>query len=155
MHTQFDPLGKTPHASLGMHASQLGRMQELWANIEVRHLPKIPHPMEFELLRPVSLLCTSCKAFSHTLLCKAEACEVGTHRTGRADPAMQGFRKAFFSARNQFIASGGRPNRPQKGDCPCTSLRTILRGRTTASDIRPNRGQCSDAAWTERKQRRK
>lgn len=44
------------------------------------------------------LLCTSCNAFSRTLLHKAEAHDLGTHRRGRADPAMQGFRNGFQCA---------------------------------------------------------
>lgn len=43
-------------------------------------------------IRPISLWRTSCKSFSRTLR------DVGTHRTGRADPAMQGYRKSFQCA---------------------------------------------------------
>lgn len=110
MRAQFVSSEGIPSACTVIYASQLGIIWEPRAEIEVRLLTHIPRPMDFKLLRPMSLLCTRCQAFSRTLLCKAEACDVGTRRTGRVDPAMQGFRKkkGLQCAESIHCPRGGR-----------------------------------------------
>lgn len=68
------------------HAHSVGhRVKPSCVNMfEVRLLPTAVAPQEFKVLRPISLLCTSCKSFPRTLPHKAELCDACTHGTCRA-----------------------------------------------------------------------
>lgn len=72
--------------------------KDFWREAQVQLPPKMATPIEFKLLRPISLLVTSCKALSRVFLEKAESHDVGSDGVGKADMAMQGFRRGFQCA---------------------------------------------------------
>lgn len=77
---------------------QTARKSDPWKTVQVQLLPKQAAPTEFRLLRPINLLVTSCKALSRAFLRKAEPHDTGSDGQGKADMAMQGFRRGFQCA---------------------------------------------------------